>query len=176
MLHPGRFILVESVENETVWSRLFDLLFWSFSSLFDHCESRLSVCFNEQRLASSVPNRAEHHQKVLFNGKHVGFISLTNPYTDSTKINRPEHNIRMYWANFRQPTAHVQQNILGKTIIEFCSLHLYASFGNFCVQIGLLISAQWVFKHSEEFRNRRHFPSNILSSKAIVLQYISACV
>ena len=34
--------------------------------------------------------------------------------TDSTKINRPEHNIRMYWTNFRQPTAHVQQNIFGK--------------------------------------------------------------
>ena len=80
-------------------------------------------------------------------------------YTDSIKINRPEHNIRMYWTNFRQPTAHLQQNIFGKTLIEVCSLHLYASFGTFCVQIGQLFAAQWVFKHSEEFRNRRHFPS-----------------
>ena len=60
--------------------------------------------------------------------------------TDSTKINRPEHNIGMYWTNFRQPTAHVQQNILGKTLIEVCSLHLYASFGTFCVQIGQLFA------------------------------------
>ena len=36
-------------------------------------------------------------------------------HTDSTKINRPGHNIRMYWTNFRQPTAHVQQNIFRKT-------------------------------------------------------------
>ena len=36
---------------------------------------------------------------------------------DSTKINRPEHNMRMYWTNFRQPTAHVQQDIFGKTLI-----------------------------------------------------------
>ena len=28
--------------------------------------------------------------------------------TDSTKINRPGHNIRMYWTNFRQPIAHVR--------------------------------------------------------------------
>ena len=26
----------------------------------------------------------------------------------------------MYWTNFRQPTAHVHQNIFGKTIIEVC--------------------------------------------------------
>ena len=52
----------------------------------------------------------------------------------------------MYWTNFRQPTAHVQQNIFGKTLIEVCSPHLYASFGTFCVQIGQLFEAQWVFK------------------------------
>ena len=81
--------------------------------------------------------------------------------TYSTKINRPGHNIpvRMYCTNFRQPTAHVQLNIFGKTLIEVYSLHLYASFGTFCVQIGQLLVPQWVFKHSEEFRNRRHFPS-----------------
>ena len=59
-------------------------------------------------------------------------------YTDSTKINRLGHNIRMYWTNFRQPTAHVQQNIFEKTLIEVCSPHLYASFRTFCVQIGQL--------------------------------------
>ena len=35
----------------------------------------------------------------------------------------------MYWTN-------VQQKFFRKTLIEGCSLHLYASFGNFCVQIG----------------------------------------
>ena len=53
----------------------------------------------------------------------------------------------------------VQQNIFWKTFIKVFSLHHYASFGTFCVQIGQLFAAQWVFKHSEEFRNRRHFPS-----------------
>ena len=79
--------------------------------------------------------------------------------TDSTKINRPGHNIRMYWTNFRRPTPHVQQSIFGKSPIEVRSLHLYASFGTFCVQIGQLFAPQWVFEQSEEFRNRRHFPS-----------------
>ena len=45
------------------------------------------------------------------------FMESTDVYTDSTKINRPGNNIRMYWTNFRQPTAHVQQNIFGKTSI-----------------------------------------------------------
>ena len=31
-----------------------------------------------------------------------------NLVTDSTKINRPVYNIRMYWTNFQQPTAHAQ--------------------------------------------------------------------
>ena len=36
-----------------------------------------------------------------------------------------------------------------KTIEEVCIPHLYASFGTFCVQIGQLLAARWVFKHSE---------------------------
>ena len=60
--------------------------------------------------------------------------------TDSTKINRPG---RMYWTNFWQPTAHVQQNIFVKNFIEAYSLHLYASFATFCAQIGQLFEAQW---------------------------------
>ena len=56
--------------------------------------------------------------------------------TDSIKINRPGHNIRMYWPNFWQPTNDVQQNIFEKSLIEVCSTHLYASFDTFCVQIG----------------------------------------
>ena len=87
------------------------------------------------------------------------FVCKVCKATDSTKINRPGPNIRMYWTNFRQPTAHLQQDIFEKILIEVGSLHLYASFGTFCVQIGQLFAPQWVFKHSEEFRNRRHFPS-----------------
>ena len=79
--------------------------------------------------------------------------------TDSTKINRPGHNKRMYWTNFWQPTAHVQQNIFEKTLIEAYSPHLYASFGTFCVQSGQLFAPHWVFEQSEEFWNQRHFPS-----------------
>ena len=59
---------------------------------------------------------------------------------------RPGNNIRMYWTNFRQPTAPIQQNIFGKTSIEACSLHLYASFGTFYVKIDQLLEAQWVFE------------------------------
>ena len=61
--------------------------------------------------------------------------------TDSTKINRPDHNIRMYGTNFWHPTAHVQQNIFGKTLIKFCSPNLYASFGTFYAKIGQLFEA-----------------------------------
>ena len=63
-------------------------------------------------------------------------------HTDSTKINRPGHNTFMYRTNFQQPTAHLQQDTFGKTLIELGSLHLYASFGTFCVQIGQLFAPQ----------------------------------
>ena len=33
-------------------------------------------------------------------------------------------------------------NIFGKTLIEVCSLHLDASFGTFCIQIGQLFAPQ----------------------------------
>ena len=53
----------------------------------------------------------------------------------------------MYWRNFWQPTVHLPQTIFEKTlIIEVGSLHIYASFGNFWVQIGQLFEAQWVFE------------------------------
>ena len=64
--------------------------------------------------------------------------------TDATKINRPGHNIRIYWTNFWQPTeptVYVQENIFEKTYIEIGSPHLYASFGTFFTQIGQLFEA-----------------------------------
>ena len=78
-------------------------------------------------------------QAIFFSTKDQ-VMKIYSFYTDSTKVNRPEHNIRMYWTNLRQPTAHVQQNIFGKTPKKTCSLHLYASFGTFCVQIGQLFA------------------------------------
>ena len=38
-----------------------------------------------------------------------------------------------------------------KTVIEVHSSHIYASFGNFYVQIGQLFEAQWDFKLSKKF-------------------------
>ena len=72
---------------------------------------------------------------------------------------RPGNKICIYWTNFWQPTVHVQQKCFEKTFIEACSPHNYASFVTFCVQFGQLFEAQWVFKQSEEFRNRRYFRS-----------------
>ena len=56
---------------------------------------------------------------------------------------------RMYWANFREPTVHVQQNFFEKNLLEVGSSHLYASLGTFYVQIGLLFEAQRVWKMYE---------------------------
>ena len=55
--------------------------------------------------------------------------------------------------------VRIKQNIFENTLIEVSSPYLYASFGAFSVQVGQLFAAQWVFKQSEEFRNRRHFSS-----------------
>ena len=52
----------------------------------------------------------------------------------------------MYWTDFWQPTAHVQQNIFVKTLIEVCSPHLYASFGTFYAIIGQLLEAHVLTK------------------------------
>ena len=79
--------------------------------------------------------------------------------TDSIKLNRLGYNTRMYWTNFWQPNVHIQQKFFEKNLIEVCIQHLYNSFCTFCVQIGQLFVAQWVFKHSEECPNRKHFPS-----------------
>ena len=68
--------------------------------------------------------------------------------TDSIKINRPGYNICLYWANFWQPTIHVQQKVSEKTLKEVLILYLYASFGTFSVQIGQLFEAQWIFEVS----------------------------
>ena len=79
--------------------------------------------------------------------KHsVDALKLYPECTDSIKINRPDHNIRMYWTNFWQQSTHVQQNIYGKTLLEVCSPHLYASFCAFYAKIGQLFQPQWVFE------------------------------
>ena len=79
---------------------------------------------------------------TTFGNTNIALVTIT----DSIKINRPEHNIRMYWTNFWQPTVLVQQNVFEKNLIIDSSPHLYASFGTFYIQIGLLFEAQWYFK------------------------------
>ena len=66
-------------------------------------------------------------------------------------------NVCTEWLFDSRPFMHNKTFL--KKHIEVCSPHLYASFGAFWVQIGQLFAAQWVLKFSEEFRNRRHFPS-----------------
>ena len=52
----------------------------------------------------------------------------------------------MKWTNIWQPAVHVQQNVFWRIIVKDCNAHLHASFGTFCVQIGRLFEAQWVFE------------------------------
>ena len=93
--------------------------------------------------------------------------------TETRKNMNLPYSIRMYWTNFWQPTAYVQQNIFEETIIEGCNPYLYASFGTFCVQIGQLFASQWVLKQSEEFRKWRHFPSMIADFQTYVVQRLT---
>ena len=80
--------------------------------------------------------------------KNVCKINFWNilTYTLTRKNMNLPYSIRMYWTNSWQPTVHVQQTIFEKSLIEVGSSHLYASFGTFCVQIGRLLEAQWVFE------------------------------
>ena len=98
-------------------------------------------------------------QKQNFSMLKNSLYKANRKLEDSIKINRPIYNIRMYWTNFWQPIIHIysQQNIFENTLLKIYSPHLYASFDTFCVQIGQVLEAQWVFEHSEESRNRRHF-------------------
>ena len=104
----------------------------------------------------SLPHTNAH--KIINFSKN--FMKVENVwFTIPFKIKHPVHNIlRMYWTDFWQLTVYAQQTIFEKNLIEVCSPHLYASFGTFCVKIGRLFVAQRVFRHTEEFWNRRHFP------------------
>ena len=118
-----------------------------FKSIF--CNSYSSSLLPEWKIElrhDSINNPSAffcYQKTVFFNyswAPFSNFFFLNIHTTDSTKINRPGHNIRMYWTNFWQPTAHVQQNIFGETLIEVCLRHLYASFGTFCIQIRATVS------------------------------------
>ena len=65
--------------------------------LLVHCNTSSAICNQSKRLrfVFSGYYRKDLHSADIDRG------------TDSTKINRPGHNIRMYWTHFRQPTAHV---------------------------------------------------------------------
>ena len=70
-------------------------------------------------------------------------------------------SIRMYWTNFWHPNVNVQQNIFEKTLIEVGCSHLYASFGTFCVQIGQLFAAQWIFETCLKFNKSLSWKENV---------------
>ena len=88
--------------------------------------SNLSINYLKLRWSSSQRWSAMHYLfswLIIKNPKCYSLEKVSESFrfqtifvwsTDSTKINRPGHNIRMYWRNFRQPTAHLQ-NIFGKT-------------------------------------------------------------
>ena len=87
--------------------------------------------------------------KLIFLQEKLWKEGYYNPsHTLPTKIKHPRYNIRMYWTNFCQPTVRVQQNIFEQTHIKVSSLHLYACFGVFCVQIRQL------FKHYLNIRKK----------------------
>ena len=50
--------------------------------------------------------------------------------------NKPSRACTERIFDIRLLSAHVQQNIFGKTLIKVCSSHIYASFGTFSAKIG----------------------------------------
>ena len=118
------------------------MIFMVSDNLFEIVESLMNkkdgCIFDLYKICSRILKRYKVCQLII--------LYLLGWHTDLTKINRPGYNIRIYWTNFRQPTAHVQQNIFGKTLTEVCSPHLYASFGTFYAKIDLSLEAQWVFE------------------------------
>ena len=103
-------------------------------------ETTTGICFARAILSVSFTiAQCRHFVHYLY--KQLGVQkSSCSPlrFTDSTKINRPGYNIRMYWTNFWQSSVHVHQNIFERTLVEVFNSHLYASFGTFCAQIGQL--------------------------------------
>ena len=88
--------------------------------------------------------KARKNRREKYQSSTVGILFF-EPTLPSKNMNLP-YSICMYWTNFWQSTVHVVQNIIEKTLIEVGSSHTYASFGTFCVQIGQLFAAQWVFE------------------------------
>ena len=90
---------------------------------------------------------------TVFRNAVVKKVSLVNlsprKPTDSTKINCPGHNIRMYWTIFWHPVVHAQQTIFEKTLMEVDSPHLYGCFGTFCAQIGQSLSLWNMFENQQ---------------------------
>ena len=91
---------------------------------------------------SFAPQWVFKHSKEFRNRRHFPLKTAT---VGNTSMN-PKYSIRMQWTNFRQPTAHVQQNIFGKTPTEVCSPCLYASFDTFLRQNWLIIQQLTVFE------------------------------
>ena len=109
----------------------------------------------------------QQDQRPVFRGIKGGirFVSL---YTDATNEHRPGHSIRMYWTNLWQPTAPIQQKIFGKTSIEVCSSHLYASFGTFYAKIGQFFEAEWAFELCPKIDNQLSSKENVVDLEILL--------
>ena len=75
---------------------------------------KLFPCFSKFDRAGFAPKIMIFNKKNIFKAFqkcqencHILHSNWVSELTDSTKINRQGHNIRMYWTNFRQPTVHV---------------------------------------------------------------------
>ena len=53
--------------------------------------------------------------------------------------------------------------------IEVCSQHLYASFGTFCVEIGHLFEALWVFEEYLEIYNSPFSTENVADFELLMI-------
>ena len=115
-----RYTELKKFEAELLISMALERKKVTWKRRFLRKEGKYSKDWKEHVLTKSV----EFLDNLMVIYKVLNWIYFA---TDSTKINRPGHNIRMYWTNFRQPTAHVQLNIFGKTPVEDSIPHLYAS-------------------------------------------------
>ena len=110
-------ILIQNImmQNIAIWSTSvlfysFYLLYWSyFLKFFEVAWKNLLWIFLSQSWTKDQNYRGSFFPlKAIWN-----FLCKENTkseilYTDSIKINRPDHNIRRYWTNFWKPTVHVQ--------------------------------------------------------------------
>ena len=86
---------------------------WFFSPLIAGLDNKVGSVQNQRSMILLIRSVEKKFQSDIQEITY-SYVSNKRRATDSTKINRPGHNIRMYWTKFRLPTAHVQHSIFGK--------------------------------------------------------------